>query len=356
MSSEEEPQNQTHMNRAMDIAIRLAFVGLIAYWCIRIVAPFFLPVLWGVTIAVAFYPVFEKLKNSLGGREKLAAGIFIILSLALVLVPSIILTDSIIQGANGMKTGMENGTLTIPPPNASVKQWPVIGEPVFDSWQNISQDLQLAAAKYSDQLKSLASYMASSIASLGGTMLQMVFSLVLAGIFMANSIGAGRIAYKFANRLGGEKGRELVTVAIATIRSVVRGVLLVAMIQGLMAAAGLIFAGVGGAGFWALLVMIVAIMQLPPLLILGPITIFLFSAHDSTTVAVIFLIWSIITSMADGFLKPIFLGRGVAVPMFVILIGAIGGMVTAGIIGLFIGAVILSLGYKMTETWLGETI
>jgi len=199
----------------------------------------------------------------------------------------------------------------------------------------------------------VANWMAGSIAATGGAVLQTIFSLIIAGVLMMHAMGGGRLAYAFADRLGGEQGRELVDIAIATTRSVVKGVLLVAMIQGLMAAAGLVFAGVQGAGFWAVLVMVLAIMQLPPILILGPIAAYVFSANDSTTVAVIFLIWSLVVSGADGFLKPIFLGRGVAVPMLVILIGAIGGMIGAGIIGLFLGAVVLSLGYKLVEIWLG---
>ena len=262
------------------------------------------------------------------------------------------LSDSIVGGATGLKNGLENGTLTVPPPSASVKEWPAIGERVYESWLQASVNLQSYGAKHAEQVKSLTAFLAGSIAALGGAVVQTIFSLIIAGLLMMNAMGGGRIAFTFAERLGGPKGRELTTMSIATIRSVVRGVLLVAMIQGLMSAAGLVVAGVPAAGFWALLVMIVAIMQLPPILILGPIAAYVFSANDSTVISVAFLVWSIIVSMADGFLKPIFLGRGVAVPMMVILVGAIGGMMTAGIIGLFIGAVIFALGYKMIEFWM----
>jgi predicted PurR-regulated permease PerM len=185
---------------------------------------------------------------------------------------------------------------------------------------------------------------------------QTVFALILAGVFMMNAIGGGRLAYAFADKLGGEKGRELVDVAIGTIRSVVKGVLLVAIIQSLLAAAGLVFAGVPAPGFWAFLVLIVAIIQLPPILVLGPIAAYVFANHDSTVVSVVFLIWSLLVSGSDGFLKPIFLGRGVAVPMLVVLVGAIGGMIVAGVIGLFLGAVILGIGYKLIEAWLGDLL
>ena len=349
-------RDTSHMDKAMDVAIRLSFVGLVVLWCTRIIGPFFMPLLWGVIISVALYPLFLKVKSWLGGRNNLAGVLFILVSLALILVPTILLTDSIIDGATGLKKGLDEGTLTVPPPSESVKEWPAIGPKVYDSWAQFSRNMGSEAAKYSEQVKGLAGWMAGSIAGLGAAVIQTIFSLIIAGIMMMHAMGGGRVAYAIAYRLGGAKGEELVTISISTIRSVVRGVLMVAMIQGLMAAAGLVFAGVGGAGFWAVLVMVVAIMQLPPIIILGPIAAYVFSANDSTVVAVVFLIWSLVVSGADGFLKPMFLGRGVAVPMLVILVGAIGGMLVSGIIGLFVGAVILSLGYKLGELWLGDNM
>ena len=121
----------------------------------------------------------------------------------------------------------------------------------------------------------------------------------------------------------------------------------------MLAGAGMVAAGVPYAGIWSLGVLIFAVVQLPPLLILVPIIVWVFSV-STTTVAVIFMIWSLLVSIIDNVLKPLLLGRGVDVPMFVILIGAIGGMITSGIIGLFLGAVVLALGYKLFLAWLGE--
>lgn len=351
-----EKRNSEHVDRAMDVAIRLAFVGFIVVWCAKIVTPFFLPVLWGMIIAVALYPVFLSLKGWLGGRNRTAGVIFIVVSLALVIAPTVMLTDSLIEGATGLKSGLDAGTLTVPPPSDSVKEWPVIGPKLHAAWLKASQNLGGQTSKYTEQLKAFAAWLAGAIASMGGAVVQTIISLIIAGVLMMNALGGGRVAYAFADRIGGEKARELVTISIATIRSVVRGVLLVAIIQSLMAAVGLWFAGVPAVGLWAAIVLMLAIVQLPPILILGPIAAYVFSANDNTTVAIVFLVWSLVVSGADGFLKPIFLGRGVAVPMLVILVGAIGGVITAGIIGLFLGAVILSIGYKLLESWLGESM
>jgi predicted PurR-regulated permease PerM len=134
------------------------------------------------------------------------------------------------------------------------------------------------------------------------------------------------------------------------VRSVAQGVIGIALLQALLAAMGLFLAGVPAAGLWSGLVLMLAVMQLPPLLVLGPVAVYVFTAR-STPTAVAFLIWSLAVSASDGFLKPLLLGRGVGVPTLVILIGAIGGMITDGIVGLFVGAVVLAVGYKLSAAW-----
>jgi len=141
--------------------------------------------------------------------------------------------------------------------------------------------------------------------------------------------------------------------ASATIRSVAQGVLGVALIQSILAGIGLLLIGVPYAGVWAGLVLLLAIVQLPPILILGPIVVYVFSVAE-TVPAVVFMIWSMLVSSSDAFLKPLFLGRGMDIPMLVILLGAIGGMILSGIIGLFVGAVVLAVGYTLFTVWLEQ--
>ena len=152
----------------------------------------------------------------------------------------------------------------------------------------------------------------------------------------------------------GKQGEEFTKLAGATIRSVVQGVLGVAIIQSVFAGIVMLIFNIPAAGIWALIVLFLAIIQLPPILILGPIAIYAFSILDTTS-AIIFLVLSIIISLSDTFLKPIFLGRGVDVPTMVILLGAIGGMMLSGIIGLFVGAVVLALAYKVYQALIRET-
>ena len=173
-------------------------------------------------------------------------------------------------------------------------------------------------------------------------------------MLLATAQGGRGVTVSLTSRLAGNKGPEFADIAGATVRSVAQGVLGVALIQALAAGLGMLAIGVPGAGLWALLVLLLAVMQLPPALVLVPVVIYVFSAYD-TVPAVIFMIWAVIVGVSDSFLKPMFLGRGVAVPMLVILLGAIGGMIMYGIVGLFVGAVVLALGYKLFMAWLTET-
>ncbi len=162
---------------------------------------------------------------------------------------------------------------------------------------------------------------------------------------MLKSTAAEKTAHKIFKLLIGRDGEDFTTLASATITSVVQGILGIAIIQSAASGIVMLIFGIPAAGLWALVVLFLAIIQLPPILILLPVAIYGFSVLDTTS-AVVLLILSIIISGADTFLKPLFLGRGVDVPMMAILLGAIGGMLAFGILGLFVGAVILAIAYK----------
>jgi predicted PurR-regulated permease PerM len=349
-----DPVDRDYLGKALDIAIRLTVIGVILLGSFRIFSPFMLAVFWGIIIAVALYPIFDKFVGVLGGRRRLAGGLFVGLTLAAVAVPTFLLTDSLLDGTVRVVRKAEEGSLVIPPPTEKVREWPVIGERAYALWQGAHLDLRGTAEKLQPQLRNFGEAVVSGVAGLGGTLVLTLFALVISGILMINAQGADQVARSVARRLAGDDGPAMVSMSVGTIRSVVKGVILVALIQSLLAAIGLTIASVPAAGLWSLLVLIVAIIQLPPILILGPIIPWVFANNDSTGIAVFFTIWSLVVSGSDGFLKPLLLGRGVKVPMLVILIGAIGGMLRSGVIGLFIGPVILAVAYELFIAWVRE--
>ena len=338
---------------AIETTIQVGVLILLVGWCIRIVLPFVVPVIWAIVIAVAVYPVHQRLVRALTGHSGLSAALLTLLGLAILIVPTVSVSGSAIESGTTLAQALASGELNVPPPPDSVATWPVVGKSIDRLWTLATNNLAEALSGLGPQLEIVGTWLLSAVGGFGAALFQFVIALLIAGALLAKAPAATRVARAISLRLADEHGEDFLQMSVATVRSVAQGVLGIAIIQSLLAGAGLAVAGVPYAGIWALGVLIFAVVQLPPLLILGPIIVWVFSV-SSTTVAVVFMIWSLLVSMSDTFLKPLLLGRGVDVPMFVILIGAIGGMITLGIIGLFLGAVVLALGYKLFLAWLGE--
>jgi predicted PurR-regulated permease PerM len=350
---DEKRQAPRLLPRTIDMGLRLTVIVILAVWAFTIVRPFIDLLAWGGIIAIALYPLCRRLAERLSGRSQTAAWI-IAGTLALVLIaPTVYLAFSGIDAASEVAEKWQAGTLDVPAPTERVKSWPLVGERVYDAWMQASVNLQSFAQKFEPQLKSLGKRVLGAIANVGLLVLKFTFSILLAGAFMANAPKIEPFFIGLSSRLAGENGSRLVALSVATIRSVAQGILGIAVIQALASAAGLVIMGIPLAGLWATIVLFLAIIQLPPLLILGPIAAYSFSAYDSVA-AVVFSVYVLIVSVSDGFLKPLLLGRGVNVPMLVILVGAIGGMIASGIIGLFVGAVVLAFVYKLFEAWLAS--
>jgi len=346
--------NNEFTKNTIEAAIRLGLLMLLAFLCFSIIRPFVLPVTWGVIIAVAIYPVFTKLKSALGGKNKLASIIYTLIALALLITPTIFITESIIDTSAAITEKYNSGLLNIPPPGEAVKDWPLIGEKVYSIWAEASANLGKTLMRYQPQLESALQSFISAVAGLGGGVLQFVLSIIISGVLVANASPAYQITTKIFTRLTSlELGQEYTDLTKATIRSVALGVLGVALIQAVLAALGMMVMDVPGWGIWSILVLVLAIAQLPSILVLGFVIAYVFSVAESTP-AIIFAVYCLLVGFSDNLLKPLFLGRGMSTPMLVILLGAIGGMLLSGIIGLFVGAIVLALGYELFIKWLDD--
>jgi predicted PurR-regulated permease PerM len=239
----------------------------------------------------------------------------------------------------------------VPAPPKQVADWPVVGEKLEAAWNGAAANSEQLLKDSAPELARAGGWLLSTAAGFAFSVLQFAFALVLAGVFLATSAAGSRTAGSVAERLLAGRGTELVQISTSTIRSVAKGVIGVAFVQALMAWVGMAVAGVPASSTWALLVLILAIIQLPPAIVLGPVAFYVYST-GSTFAAVAFLVWTIIVSLSDTVLKPLFIGSGGSSPMLVILIGAIGGMMAFGILGLFIGAVVLAVGYELFMAWI----
>ena len=350
-NSDTTAADRNFQKNAMASFVQIGALVVLIVWCFQIIAPFISVMLWGMLIAVALYPVHSLLTAKFGGREKQSATVFVILGLAILLVPAYMTADSSAAALRTVGEQLHSGTVSISPPDESVAEWPLIGEKVYRIWSAAASNLEATLNEYSDQLQSLGRSVVSFAGSMAIGILQFVISIIIAGVFLVGAKAGHKTAVKFATSPAGNRGESLIDLAVATIRSVAKGVLGVAIIQAFLSAIGLVAIGVPAPGIWAFAVLILAIIQLPPFIVLGPIAVWVFSVADATP-ATIFAVYALFVSISDSFLKPLFLGRGMEIPMLVILLGAIGGMIMLGIVGLFLGAIVLALGYEVLMAWM----
>jgi predicted PurR-regulated permease PerM len=350
-NSNSDPLKPGYIVTAIEITIRLAvLVGLIG-WCLLIMLPFLSLIIWSVIIAIATYPVFSVLSKKLGGRDKLAATIITLFFLALILVPFAFLADSLFEGIGNLREIYQSGNFSIPPPGEEVKSWPAFTKPVVDAWRLASVNLSDAIIKFNPEIKAFGGWLLSVVAGTGKGILLFAGSLIVSGIILCYSKEGGEMMKKVFIKLTGEQGETYAEISKMTIRNVVKGILGVAVIQTLLAGIGLIVAGVPYAGLWILFCLIFAMIQLGVGPILIPAIIYMFATSDTLS-AILFLGWSIIVMASDNVLKPILLGKGAPVPMLVVFLGSLGGFIASGFIGLFIGPVILTLGYLLFQSWM----
>lgn len=337
---------------SIEVSIRLGVIVLLVGWCLQIVAPFIGIVIWALIITIAVEAPYEKLRSLLGGRAGLASVVGVGLAFALLCVPAVMLTETLVSAAHHFAADIKSGSFDIPPPAASVAEWPLVGDRVFEAWKLASENLGDALSKATPQLEAISRWLLGAAGSAGMGILQLVASLLIAGVMLTRNserrLGMRRLAGRLA---GAARGDELAALATATVKSVVQGIVGVAVVQALLAGIGLIVAGIPGAGLWALLVLVAAVIQLPVALVVIPPIILAFSSLG-TVGASLFTAWCVMVALIDNVLKPLLFGRGVDVPMVVIFLGAIGGMLSMGIVGLFLGAVVLALGYELFGAWL----
>jgi predicted PurR-regulated permease PerM len=346
--------DKSYLNRALEVSIHIGLIVLLAAACLLILSPFIAVVAWGMIIAIAGYPGYCRLQKLLGGRAGLASVFFTVFLLIISLVPIVLLAQTLIDGSQALAVRLHSGTVRISPPPPKIATWPVLGKPLSDLWTLASTDSSAALRKLTPQLKVAANGLFSAATGVGLGVLQFFVSILIAGFLLANSTKGANISRKLAIQLFGKNGEEFQALAVATVRSVTTGILGVALIQSLLAGLGFLAVRIPGAGLWALLFFIVAVLQIGgPALI--PFVIYVF-ATAGTVKAVAFLIWCIVVALLDNVLKPLLLGRGVPVPILVVFLGAIGGFLAMGIIGLFVGAIVLSVGYKLFLAWLDEGI
>jgi len=349
-----EHQDEKQLQKTIVIALRLAFITLLLVVSYLVLKPFLAPVIWGVIIAVAVFPLHQRFSKLLGNREKFSAFLIVFIAISLLVIPSWLFTSSTVDSVMSIADQMNKGTLSLPPPDQEVSNWPLIGKPIYEIWLQASKNLSGLVQMYDNEIRAMAPSILSFATGLVGTVLVFIISIIIAGALLVNAKSAEKTSIMIFKTLAGKEGSHFASLASATIRSVVQGVLGTALIQTFFLSIGLFVIGFPAAGVVSLIILFVAIIQMPLILVTLPAIIYVFS-YANTTIAVVFAIWALLWSISDNILKPMLMGRGMDIPMLVILLGAIGGMILGGIIGLFIGAVVLAFAFKSFQAILNAS-
>jgi predicted PurR-regulated permease PerM len=345
-------KNETTNTTIYDSTVRLVILFLIIAWCMMMLYPFVNIILWSLILSLAMYPLHTSLAKKMGGRRKLASFIIIITLLVIIILPTGLLIGQLVDEVKDLKVKYDAGTLTIPPPAEKVKEWPLVGDKLYDTWFAASQNMEKFVLKYKDQLLEYGSKVAKGILSAASGVVQIIVSFLIAGILLTFG-GAGEEMRKFFRKLAGKRGDEFADMTVKTVGSVVKGIIGVAIILALLNGIILMLAGVPYAGIWTLLIFVLGVLQIPLFFVTIPIIIYLFSIKEPMP-AIVWTALLLVAGLSDNVLKPILLGKGAPVPMLVIFIGVIGGFIFSGFIGLFTGAIVMSVGYKLFIGWVNS--
>ncbi|MFD2202495.1 AI-2E family transporter [Shivajiella indica] len=347
---DKEPGQVPKESAVIYYAVQLLALGLLLVWCFFILEPFITPLVWAAVLATALYPLHEKL-SSLVKKQALSATIITVLLILLIIGPGVALLFVTVDEFKELMTAYKTNDLHVPPPPEKVADWPIIGKEFYGLWSSASENLSETVIKHQEEIKPILFKFLNLLKSSASGLLLFTFSIVISGIMLSFAKEEGEFAKNFFVRIVGKQGEKMAENAEKTVRNVAKGILGVALIQSIFAGIGLVMAGIPFAGIWILICLILAIVQIGILPVsLGSI-IYIWGTAETGT-ALLFTIWMILVGLMDNFLKPIMLGKGAPAPMAVVFIGAIGGFIFSGFIGLFTGAIILSLGYNLAMGWI----
>ena len=340
-------------SRLLDVLIRAGLIGVLAVLCYIIFAPFLALMAWAIILAVTLYPLHRSLAQRIGGKQGLAATLVVLAGLLLIVTPSALLMNSFGSSIYDLARAVQHNTLDIPAPREGIKEWPIAGNKIYDTWSRAHTDLPGLVERLQPKIGELARKALLAVASIGIGMLQFLASFIVAGVLMAygeaGSRGSRAIFERIIDR---ERGEPFARLCTATIRAVAQGVIGIAFVQAILVGLALLLAGVPWAGVLAMITLVLSIAQVPALIVILPAVAYIWSSGNyGHGAAIAYTVILLLSGMADNVLKPLMLGRGVDAPMPVILLGALGGMATGGILGMFVGATLLALGYQIFMNW-----
>ncbi len=332
----------------------LFLVGLIvaAFWILR---PFLGAVVWATMIVVATWPLLRRIEARLGGRRMIAVALMTLAMILVFVLPFWVAISTISEYAHAVDDWPETlSRLKLPPPPDVVEALPLVGHSIAQPWREFSElPPDELAAKVRPYAGTIAKFLASQAGSVGMLLVEFLMTIVISIVLYVNGEAAADMVMRFGRRLAGTQGEHSVRLASQAIRGVALGVVVTALVQAVLGGIGLAVAGVPLAGILTAVMLMFCLAQLGPTLVLLPACIYLYwtGAHAW---AIVLLVWTVFVGTLDNFLRPYLIKKGADLPLLLIFAGVIGGLLTMGMIGLFVGPVVLAVAYMLFEAWIDE--
>ncbi len=345
--------NSPEVKNSIETTIRLIlFLGMIVFSYI-ILMPFLSILLGGIILAVAAMPILSFLRNKFNMTDKWAAIFMTIAALVIFILPSYLLIHSLVKELSNVFSETNIGQLDTFVDN--LQHLPLIDNALYDFCKRVTNDSSLVFKEHATQLEAIGMAVLSFIGSLGLGLLHFFASVIVAGLFLAHSKASSELAHKIFVRVAGKNGEEFSHIAERTIQNVTKGIIGVAFIEAVLAAFGFFMAGVPLAGVWTIFCLLFSIVQVGIVPLSIPIVVYMFYTGSPIT-ATLLGVWLFLIYLLEHLMKPILLGKGAPVPMPIIFVGVVGGFVAGGFIGMFLGAVLFSIAYKLFLVWLENDI
>jgi predicted PurR-regulated permease PerM len=337
------------------ITLIVLVIGLLIAGSLWTLLPFLGALIWAATIVVATWPLLLRIQHLAGDRRWIATTIMTGVMVAIFVVPFWLAIGKLIASAAG---GVElvRGFVAqgLGPPPEWIERLPWVGGRVAAAWRELAAGgpdaVTQAVRPYA---RSAATWVLSITGGFGRVILHFALTVIIAAILYSQGELAAKGVLMFARRIGRERGERAIRLAGQAVRGVALGVIVTALVQSLLAGLGLWVSGVPRAGLLLAVTFVLCVAQLGPLLVLVPAVIWLYWS-GSIGWASALLVWSVLVGAMDNFLRPVLIRRGVDLPLLLIIPGVIGGLIGFGVIGLFIGPVILAVTYTLLESWIRE--
>ncbi|MBO0733813.1 MAG: AI-2E family transporter [Methylocapsa sp.] len=336
------------------MAVHAGFIGLLAYWTFLLISPFLPIIVWSVVLTVALYPAYEMLAAALGGRRKTAAALITIIGLLVVIGPVAWLGVGLVDALRALIVRLETGKL-VAPPSPAIKDLPLVGKQLYDYWMLAATNATDALSRLLPELQPAGQYLLNTVGNAGMWMLTFLISVIIAGFLFAPGPRLVAATKKLALRVDSARGEEFVAIAGATIRAISRGVIGISLLQSVVGSIGMAFAGVPAANLLALAILVFGIIQVGSLIVVAPLLVWGWLTMPTPT-AVILTVFMAAVLVMESILKPFVMARGLTTPALVTLIGVLGGVLAYGLTGLFVGPVILAVGWDLANAWIHDTV